>query len=320
MKRVLLIAWVAGVALAAILAMKLAGNDAAEPEIELLDIAAFIEELEQESDQLFTELSPIGFDQASHAKALELRKERWYILSIDAGTLTYWNSNKVGIDTTVLSAPHYPILYLFGDDLYAVFQKSHETYFSFRLANEGQIHARLAQHASVFNNKHLIEDQLPDHLTSTVLPFQTIKRTQGAFLNLALICSFLFLFFALWYANERNLLMYVAAIAVIIINILTYFYLKLPLIDYFFIASESMTDMSTLQLNVTLYIHLASLVAGCLLVFSLVKKLPKMLSVFLLSLGVVFLADFFLGLSAHIVRRSAIPFDFEKLFNLSSTS
>ena len=114
--------------------------------------------------------------------------------------------------------------------------------------------------------------------------------------------------------------MYIAAVAVVIINILTYFYLKLPLIDYFFIASESMTDMSTLQLNVTLYIHLASLVAGCLLVFSLVKKLPKMLSVFLLSLGVVFLADFFLGLSAHIVRRSAIPFDFEKLFNLSSTS
>jgi two-component system nitrogen regulation sensor histidine kinase NtrY len=320
LKRVLLIAWVAGVALAAILAMKLAGNDAAEPEIELLDIAPFIAELEQESDELFTELAPIGFDQSSHNKALELRKERWYILSIEAGKLTYWNSNKVGIDTTVLSAPHYPILYLFGDDLYAVFQKSHETYFSFRLANEGQIHARLAQHASVFNNKHLIEDQLPDHLTSTILPFQTIKRTQGAFLNLALICSFLFLFFALWYANERNLLMYVAAIAVIIINILTYFYLKLPLIDYFFIASESMTDMSPLQLNVTLYIHLASLVAGCLLVFSLVKKLPKMLSVFLLSLGVVFLADFFLGLSAHIVRRSAIPFDFEKLFNLSSTS
>ena len=124
MKRVLLIAWLVGVALAAILAMKLAGNDAKEPEIELLDIAPFIEELEQESDQLFTELSPIGFDQASNAKALELRRERWYILSLEAGTLTYWNSNKVGIDTTVLSTPHYPILYLFGDDLYAVFQKS----------------------------------------------------------------------------------------------------------------------------------------------------------------------------------------------------
>ena len=84
MKRVLLIAWVVGVALAAILAMKLAGNDAKEPEIELLDIAPLIEELEQESDQLFTELSPIGFDQASNAKALELRRERWYILSLEA--------------------------------------------------------------------------------------------------------------------------------------------------------------------------------------------------------------------------------------------
>ena len=76
MKRVLLIAWVVGVALAAILVVKLVGNDAAEPEAELLDIAPFIEELEQESDQLYTKLAPIGFDQASHAKALELRKDR----------------------------------------------------------------------------------------------------------------------------------------------------------------------------------------------------------------------------------------------------
>jgi len=320
LKRVLLIAWVVGVALAAILVVKLVGNDAAEPEAELLDIAPFIEELEQESDQLYTKLAPIGFDQASHAKALELRKDRWYILGIEAGTLTYWNSNKVGIDTNLLSAPHYPILYRFGDDLYTVFQKNPNVYFAFRLANEGQIHPRLAQHASVFSNKHLIESQLPAYFTSTILPFQTIKRTQGAFLNFALICSFLFLFLALWYANEGNLLMYAAAVAVIIITILTYFYLKLPITDYFFIASESMAHMSALQLNVTLYIHLASLVAGCLLVFSLVKKLPKMLSVFLLSIGVLFLADFFLDLSAHIVRKSAIPFDFEKLFNLSSTS
>ena len=236
MKRVLLIAWIIGIALAAILVAKLVGNDAAEPEAELLDIAPFIAELEQESDQLYTELAPIGFDQATHAKALDLRKERWYILGIEAGTLTYWNSNKVGIDINLLAAPHHPILYRFGDDLYTVFQKSPTIYFAFRLANDGQIHPRLAQHASVFSNKHLIESQLSPNLTSTILPFQTIRRTQRAFLNFALISSFLFLFLALWYANEQNLLMYAAAVAVIIITILTYFYLKLPILDYFFIG------------------------------------------------------------------------------------
>ena len=306
--------------LAAVLVVKLAGNDATEPKAVLLDIAPFIAELEQESDELFTELAPIGFDQSSHTKALKLRKKRWYILGAEKDTLTYWNSNKVGIDTAIFSLNRYPVLYRFGDDVYSLFKKSATVYFAFRIANDAQIHSRLAQHADAFNNKQLVKDQLPAELNSTILPFQTKERTQRAFLNLALFASFIFLFLVLWYAKKRNPWMYAACGAVIGINVITYSYVQLSLSDYFLIATESMEYTSALQLNVTLYIHLASIVASCLLLFSLVKTLPNLLSAFLLSVGVLFLVDFFIDLSAHLVRTSAIPFDFEKLFNLSSTS
>ncbi len=320
MKRVLQIAWVTGITLAAILTIKLAINTTEESTAEPLDIAPFIEELKQESDQLFVDLSPIGFDQTSHTEALALRKDRWYILGLTNNTLTYWNSNKVGIDSQVLSSKHYPALFRFGDDIYTIFKKSSTNYFAFRLANDGQLHPRLRKYSSAFSDKQLAQEELPAELTSFILPFQTKKRTQRAFLNLALLASFAFLFLALWHAWERSLLRYVASAAVISVNILTYFYVQLSLSDYFLIAAESVEYMTALQLNVTLYIHLASIVASGLLLFSLIELLPKTLRAFLLSISVLFLADFFLDLSAHIVRRSAIPFDFEKLFNLSSTS
>lgn len=320
MRRVLQIAWILGIATAAVLLLKLTTKDAAVSQTELIDVAPFLAELEKESNQLFDELSPIGFDQATHERAVELRKKRWYILGLEKGTLRYWNSNKLGIDTAVFATQNYPALYRFGDDVYSVFQKNENTYFAFRLANDGQIHPKLAEYSDDFARKQLVASELLAKFNGTLLPFETKKRTQRAFLNLALLASFIFLFLALWYAKKHHVLMYAACIATVLVNVATYFYVQLPFTSYFFIASDSIATMSVLQLNVMLYIHLASLIATCLVVFSLIKKLPPMFSAFLLSVGILFLADFFLDLSAHIVRRSAIPFDFEKLFNLTSTS
>ncbi len=320
MKKVLQIAWILGLVTVAFLGIKLASNDTRSSETELLDIAPFLDELATESDNLYKELSPIGFDQESHQAAIDLRKKRWYILRVANGLLTYWNSNKVGIDSTIAGAPSYPALYTYGDDLYAVYEKNANTYFAFRLANDNKLHERLGAYSDVFRQKELITEALPEALNSTVLPFRTKQRTQRAFLNLALLASYLFLGLTLWYAKQKNNLMYAAAAVVILVNLATYFYVKLPLDSYFFVATDSIAKMSALQVNVTLYIHLASIVASCLIGFSLIQKLPRMLSAFMLSVSTLFLTDFFLDLNAHIVRRSAIPFDFEKLFNLSSTS
>ena len=320
MKTVVQIAWVLGIVVVAILVAKLSYKDVAKSDIQLLDVAPFLLELAKESDELYAELAPIGFDQASHPRAVQLRKDRWYILGIEQGNLTYWNSNKVGIDTSILALEQYPVLYRFGDDVYAVFKKSTTNYFAFRLANDGKIHPRLAKHADSFSNKQLAAKALAQEIRGYILPFQTEKRTKRTFLNLALAGSFIFIFLALWYAKTKKIWMYAASALVIGINVLTYFCVHLPVQDYFLIAADSISNMSVLQLNVILYIHLLSLVAGSLLLFSILKIIPKLASAFLLSIGVLFLADFFLDLNAHIVRRSAIPFDFEKLFNLSSTS
>lgn len=320
MKKARQIAWIVGFALVIILSVKLSTGHSAESKPELIDVAPFLAELQAESDVLFQELIPIGFDQKSHAKALELRKKRWYILQTKNKNLSYWNSNKLSIDSSTLATQQYPLLYRFGDDVYSIFKKNTSTYFAFRLANDGTIHPRLAQHSKAFSHKQLVESVLPTQLASTILPFKTKKRTQRVFLNIALLASFIFLALALWYINDNIPLMYAACSATILVNVATFFYVQLPFTSYFLIASESIASMSVLQLNVMLYIHLASLVASCLVTFTLIRMAPLFFRAFLLSLGVLFLTDFFLDLSAHIVRRSAIPFDFEKLFNLSSTS
>jgi len=318
--RALQIAWAVALVFLTILGVKIGTKSIQEDTVEQLDLAPFLAQLADESDKLYEEISPVGFDQPSHAKAHALRKERWYILQLKDNALSYWNSNKVGIDTNLIVNGQCPKLYTFGDDLYALFQKSTDTYFSFRLVNDGKLHKRLAEYSDDFEHKELLQDDLPARFDSTILPFQTRKRTQRAFLNIALVLSFILLFLALWYTKERSLLMYVASILVLSVNLLTYMFVRIPWSDYTFITAGSIAKLSVLQLNVMLYIHLASLIAGCLIVFSLVKKLPQLYSTFFLMVGILFLADFFLDLNAHIVRWSAIPFDFEKLFNLSSTS
>jgi two-component system nitrogen regulation sensor histidine kinase NtrY len=320
LKTALQIAWIIGIFATAILVGKLTSRDAVNSDSELLDVAPFLLELEKESDELFKELSPIGFDQPSHQKAISLRKKRWYILGTERGSLSYWNSNKIGIDTSILTLEHYPALYQYGDDLYAVFKKSLTKYFAFRLANDGKIHPRLTKHSDKFSNKYLLDTELKKEAIGSILPFQTIKRTKHAFLNLALFCSFIFICLTLWYAKIEHIGLYVTSTIVVGINVLTYYCVQLPLNDYFLVAADRISDMSGLQLNVILYIHLISLVALSLSLFSILKKLPKLANALLLTIGILFLADFFLDLNAHIVHRSAIPFDFEKLFNLNSAS
>ena len=320
MKSAVKIAWISGFLLIASLIAKLSFKDVATSDIELLDVAPFLIELAKESDELYAELSPIGFDQASHQRAVKLRKDRWYILGIDEGNLTYWNSNKLGIDSSILTLDQYPVMYQFGDDLYAVFKKSTINFFAFRLANDGKVHPRLAKHADIFIKKQLAEIELAGKSTGTILAFQTTKGTERTPLNLALLGSFIFIFLTLWYAKTKNIWMYAASVLVISINVLTYFCIQLPLNEYLLIAADSISNMSVLRLNAILYIHLLSLIAGSLILFSTLQKLPKLASTFFLSNGVLFLADLFLDLNAHIVRRSLIPFDFEKLFNLSSIS
>ncbi|MFB1003513.1 MAG: hypothetical protein QMC70_05175, partial [Bacteroidia bacterium] len=165
MKTVVQIAWVLGIVVVAILVAKLSYKDVAKSDIQLMDVAPFLLELAKESDELYAELAPIGFDQASHPRAVQLRKDRWYILGIEQGNLTYWNSNKVGIDTSILALEQYPVLYRFGDDVYAVFKKSTTNYFAFRLANDGKIHPRLAKHADSFSNKQLAAKALAQEIT-----------------------------------------------------------------------------------------------------------------------------------------------------------
>ncbi len=320
MKKTITIAWILGIALTASLLLKLGTKSTAPPATEFLDISPFLAELKPESDALYEELTPLGFQQPSHRRALELNKERWYILVVQNDTLHYWNSNKLEIDSSANGAKNESFLHFFGDDTYAVFVKNKTTYFAFRIANDEKIHPRLINHSPKFANKQLAMSQLNTKTNTTILPFETKYKSNQLFLNLGLLTSFIFLFLVWWYGSKESVLMYFAGVAVFISNTATYFYTDLSILSYLLISADSIANSSTLQLNVLLYIHLASIVSGALLLFSLIKKLPTYLSAFVMSVGVLFLADFFLDLTAHVVSRSAIPFDFEKLFNLNGAT
>ena len=320
MKKALSIAWIVGSVLIVVLIIKLITKSSENTDIAYVDVSEFIATQQGKAETLYEKLAPIGFNEASHQEALALRKLGWYVLTTSEGNLTYWNSNKIGFDSSILNNPRQTFLYRFGDDLYTVCAPNKDTYFAFRLANDGQLHQELTAYNDLFEDKELAKGKLTQTQKTTRLPLQTKKRTQRAFFNIALLASFLFLMLSLWYTKLRSRSLYVAGTAVILANILTYLYSNISLDDYFLTATQSIQTKSILQLNAILYIHLASLVASCLIVFSAVKKLPAALRAFLLSLGTLFLADFFLDLNQHIVLRSAIPFNFEKLFNLSSTS
>lgn len=320
MKKIIVIAWILGIAFTAALLLNVGTKSPAPPETELLDIAPFLAELKPESDALFQELAPIGFHHPSHLRALQLSKERWYILVSKNDTLHYWNSNKLEIDSNTNEANNESFLHFFGDDIYAVFVKNKTTYFAFRIANDEKIHPRLANYSTKFANKQLALHQLNPSATDTSLPFEPKYSSNQLFLSLGLLTSFIFLFLVWWYGTQENVLMYAAGLAVLFANMATYGFTGLPLRTYFLISADSIASASKLHLNLFLYIHLASVASVAILLFSLFKKLPIYFSAFLRSVGILFLADFFLALTAQVVSRSAIPFDFEKLFNLNGAT
>ena len=320
MKHLVKIAWLVGSIVLIVLIVKLATNTSDHQELTQHDIAPFLAELDAESDALYTRISPIGFNKKSHKEALILKKERWYVFSTSAGNLTYWNSNKFGLDSSLLHHTDKPALYTFGDDLYALFPKPENTYLAFRLANDGELHQKLLEYSSIYKDKELVMNDLSPYSSETKLTFQAKKKTERAFMGLALLASCLFLSMALWHSAKSEYLKYLACLAVISINLLTAFYLRLPFSAYFFLDNTSIESINSWQLIVTLYLHLAGIIAGSILVYTAFYKTTPILRNLLFTIYLLFLTDFILDLSSTVILRSEIPFDFEKLFSLNTNS
>jgi len=282
-----------------------------------LDISEFIASLEQEANTIFADILPISFDSKNNIKGTLLKKERWYIIKYDGTQPTYWNSNKISLDSTVLSSSTFPVSYIFGDDLYAVFKDKSNTFLAFRLANEGKIHSRLVNHNPELADKRLTINSSTLSPQQTIFTFEHIVHNHNFFLLLGLIASYLLVFLMLFYLREKKNWMYLSASLALLIQFLVFSQLNYGFQDFYLLSTQSILSVSASHLVFVLFIHLAGIVSIDLALFQLLKKLPKIVSAALLSLALFFLGDFFIDLSSRLVLRSAISFDFEKLFGLS---
>lgn len=319
MKRALQITWLAGLALFVGLCILWMSSRSSVTSQEQLDIAPFIEQLSGEADLIHKEIAPVSFENISQQKAKQLKKKRWYIIRLQDNKAVYWNSNKLALDSAARTQKQYPTLYAYGDDLYALFKKESDTYFAFRIANDKKLHPQLAQYSDDFKNKQLALRVVHED-SSTVLTFNEENNNDQSFFLLTLILAILFVFLLIKNTLSGSVWMFAAATGIILTNLVGFMYTKLPTIDYFFTSADSFSIMEVSQRNVVLFLHLFSILAVVLVCIRILSKAPQVLHVFLISTGILFLADFFWDLSSRLVLSTQIPFDFEKLFDLNSNS
>jgi two-component system, NtrC family, nitrogen regulation sensor histidine kinase NtrY len=284
------------------------------------DLSGFIDQLKEESDDIFETIVPISFDTETSALGAHYKNEKWYILHYDSTQPTYWNSNKIALDTSILKASYFPVIYKFGDDLYAIFKHPSNTFLAFRLANDGKPNYRLHNYIPQLRGHHFSTNELPKISKSFVFEFRKVVETEIDFISVALAISYLLLFIILVYLRNRDLKMYIAMALVFVIQIATFLHLPYPITDFYLLSTASIQNVAAEHLIPLLFIHLASIITLGIIAIQVTKKLPVYAATPILTASLIFLADFFIDLSKRLALRSSISFDFEKLFGLSALS
>jgi signal transduction histidine kinase len=284
------------------------------------NLSELVSELETESESIFTNVFPIDFNLPSAKEANELKHERWYLTQTTDGKPSYWNSNKFGLDSTLIHLGRYPMIYKFGDDVYAMFNNGN-AFAAFRLANDGALHSKVTNRYPVLKNTKLNAEKLTKYSESNV-EFTFTKQTQsiGETLWISAIASLLFLFLALYNVKKRHYLMYVTVGFILVVNLITFLISGEPFERFYFINSESFTQATDQIIVLKLLLHVSTVATLLFVSFRSIKLLGNIASTFILGSGLFFLSDFFVDLGRKLSRQSTISFDFEKLFGLCSYS
>jgi two-component system, NtrC family, nitrogen regulation sensor histidine kinase NtrY len=321
LKRGIHIAWILVIALCLWLVIHLV-TSLKENKAETIteDLSPFISQLTTESDEIFETIVPVGFSQESESLGKAYQKKNWYILQYDSTQATYWNSNKIALDSTVIQATTFPLIYLFGDDLYAIFKHPTNTFLAFRLANDGKPDVKLRNVVPHVRGYHFELSTLPKVTYSLVFSFVKVAETEIDFISIALIATYILLFLALVYLRNKDIWMYLAIAGIAFVQIAAFYHLHYAFDDFYLFSDQSIQVVAANHLIPLLFMHLAAIICIGILIIQLVKRLPNALSIPILSSYLFFLADFFIDLAKRLALRSSISFDFEKLFELSALS
>ncbi len=280
------------------------------------DLNQFIERLQEESEQIFDEVLPVSFDSEKHETAKQLKKQKWYLIVGNQNQKTYWNSNKIDLDSSVFNRQSFPCYYQFGDDIYCLFNRN-KAYLAFRVANDGKLHDRISDKYHNLKNYQLIHRS--DEHVWDIGPAQFEYQGSNNNLNMWLTfeLTFLLFFLLLLYIRERNRKGVLAALLVLLVNVGLSLFSGLSLKEYYLIDAPSFVNHSETQVLLLLFIHLITGLAIILSLISAVREKQNKLYFIAISTILFFAADLLLDLGRLLCERSTISFDFEKLFGLT---
>ena len=219
MSRVVKIGWFIGGLLIVLLSYFSLQHKDETPPIQSLSLEPFAQEIATEAELIFNQISSTNSKSYTDSIGQLIRDEKWYYLSYKNKRLNHWNSNKIFIDPTVLNNRSFPIRYTFGDDIYVVF-KSESSFLGYRIVNGNKVNSRLVKFDKAFQNKLILDDNIPILDNKIILKTQHRDAYKGTFLVISLFTSFLFLILFLFHAKREQNLMHIATLIVVGINLL----------------------------------------------------------------------------------------------------
>ena len=292
MNRIVKIGWFIGGILIILLSYFSFQHKDENPPIESLSLEPFAQEIASEAESIFSQIIPIKSKPYSDSLGQLIRNEKWYFLSYKNDHLAHWNSNKIFIDPTILNNPSFPIRYTFGDDIYIVF-KSQTSFLAYRIVNGGKVNSRLIKFDKSFQNKLILQDNIPLMDGQISLKAQHKDAYKGAFLVISLFTSFLFLILFLFHGKKEQNWMHLDTLIIIGINLLVFYNLKIPFDDYFFLSNQNFNSLSNEHLLTILFIHLISVIQISVSLIYIFKKVQRPLVGPIIIGVLLFSLDFF---------------------------
>lgn len=285
-----------------------------------LDVSRYITNLENEAREIFEKTKDYTFENQDEEHLDYLKNDRWFLLEFEGDETIYWNSNKLNLDSSVIHAKQYPLVYHYGDDVYIVFAKNNR-YLSHRMANDGELHKEVfSYHPELRNYSLAYQNNAEKTTTNFTLDFVLLQQSNMLLLTESFIAILLLLvLFAIYYRRGSPW---------------TWAPLGLTIIGYIIALQNSALTLSEFTLtlpDIFNQLYRETVVVLCLLHISLVfmllslvfrhsPKLSAKTHVLIATLLLLFLADLVIDLGVRITTQSVLNFNFTQLFEVETLS
>jgi two-component system nitrogen regulation sensor histidine kinase NtrY len=285
-----------------------------------LDISSYIDNLGNEAVEIFEETKDYTFQNQDEEHLNYLRKDRWFLLAFEGEETVYWNTNKLNLDSSVIHAQTYPLVYNYGDDVYIVFAEKNR-YLAHRLANDGKLHQEVFEYHPVLREYGLFYN-FNDSKTSTnfTLDFVLLDQSNLLFLTATFVAILLLLILFVINYRSNSRWIWLPFILLILGYVTALWISKMPLKEFTLIHNEAFSLLNNETILVLCLLHTALTFMAMSLVFRLSNKLPTFVHVLLASILLFFVADLVIDLGVRIVSNGTLNFNFNQLFEVETLS